>query len=401
MLSRRAWFLGGACAVFLAAAVLGLALFGLGLADQWWRLALAWRRGFGFADPACTTGYCDYAMLWLAGFLVRHGQDFTIYDPHGFGLAGARILPYAHGFWPFVYPPLILPLAAVVSAVPLVPGYYVFVVCTAVAGAWLFRRAGMPWWCIALGGIGPAAMWNFYLGQLGWLCGGILVAGLAWLPRRPLLAGAALACLAIKPQYALLVPVILLAGRHVWTALAAVLSGLGALAAAFAVGGTDVFKAYFGPGRAATGALLDQPFGGYQVMGSSVLWMLRSGGAGLQAAYTGQALVSLAAAVVAWRLWSREAADPLARIMATVFLTTLASPYGFTDDLAAQAVMLAAMLSWETPWRNAALAWLWVAPAFVPKFVALFGVLPTPLLGLVSGSLLKKPSAGGGTKKSR
>ena len=45
------------------------------------------------------------------------------------------------------------------------------------------------------------------------------------------------------------------------------------------------------------------------------------------------------------------------RLAVTVFLTLLASPYGFTDDLSVYSVMLATLARRETPWRNAALAW--------------------------------------------
>jgi hypothetical protein len=152
------------CLAFLwtgAALALGAWLFGRGVQAQWHRVMLERAQGLGFADPACTTGYCDYTMFWVAGFLVRHHQAAVIYDHARFAAAAARVLPYRSGFWPFVYPPPFLPLAAAISAAPLVAGYYGFSVLCAVSSVWLLRRAGVAWWCIAAGLMGPAAMWGF------------------------------------------------------------------------------------------------------------------------------------------------------------------------------------------------------------------------------------------------
>jgi Glycosyltransferase family 87 len=168
--------------------------------------------------------------------------------------------------------------------------YYLFCLVSTAASVWLLRLGAL----VHRGGADrPGAMWNLYLGQFGLLFGALLIAGLAAMQTKPLYGGGLLGALCIKPQYALLVPVVVCAGRH-WRAL---LAGIAAV------------------------------------------------------------------------------------------LALLASPYGFTDDLAAYSLMLPTLTRRDTPWRNAALAWLWVAPALVPKFVAIFGFLPTPLLLLAAISL--------------
>ncbi|HUW80110.1 MAG TPA: glycosyltransferase family 87 protein, partial [Acidocella sp.] len=255
----------------------------------------------------------------------------------------------------------------------------------------LLRRAGIAWWCIAVGLTGPAAMWNLYLGQFGLLCGALLVAGLSAVATRPVRSGGFLAMLCIKPQYALLVPAVVFAGRYWRTMLAGLVGLFALLALSLPLGGPGVWAEYLGPGRAAMRNLLVQPFGAYEVMGTSVLWMARSFGASLGAAYATQGLVSVLAALAVWRLWQSPVADPARRLAMTVFLTLLASPYGFTDDLAIYSVLLPTLAVRGAPWRNALLAWLWVAPALVPKFVAVFGFLPTPLL-LVSALVLAGPA---------
>jgi hypothetical protein len=112
-------------------------------------------------------------------------------------------------------------------------------------------------------------------------------------------------------------------------------------------------------------------------MGSSVFWMLRSLHLSVAAAYSGQGAVSLGCAGLCWRLWRRGTDQ---KLVPTLVLSLLASPYGFTGDMAMVCTVLPLLARREAPWRNALLAWLWVAPALVPWFVARYGVLPTPLL---------------------
>ena len=366
-------------ALLVAAYAAGAMLFALGVKAQLLRAWLYARHGLGFADPYCTTGYCDYGMFWVAGVVARHGQAAALYGPHYAALA-ARILPYKTGWWPFVYPPIILPVAYAVALLPLAAGYYAVSVLVVLASARLLRAAGLPWRCVAAGLASFPAMWTLYLGQLGMLCGALLVYGLARLHARPVRAGAALGLLAVKPQYALLVPVAVLAARR-WRTCAAGVAALGlCLLLSWAVAGAAGWLAYLGPGRAAMRALLEQPFPGtYEMMGSSVFWMLRSLGGGVAAAYASQGAVSLCCAALCWRLWRRGAENNLP---ATLALTLLVSPYGFTGDTAMLCAILPLLVRPGAHWRNTALGWLWVAPAFVPGFVARFGVLPTPLLVL-------------------
>jgi len=363
---------------FLGLAVLlWLRLLRSGILAQWLRFGLYRQHGLDFADPACTTGFCDYTMFWLAGHFALQGHAALVYDHARYVAMAASILPYKTGYWPFIYPPVIFDVAVWCAWLPLALGYYLFCLVSTALAVCLLRGAKIPWWCMAAGLLSPMAMWNLYLGQLGLLCGACLVFGLCILPARPYLAGALLGLLCLKPQYALLVPFAVLAGGY-WRA---VLSGAGTvmlcITASFLVAGQSAWRAYWGPGRAAMAGLMDHPLGaGPEDGATSVFWMLRGLHVALPLAYGVQIGGFMLAAGWCWRLWRTAAPG---RVMRTVLLSYLASPYGYNDDLAIFAVLLPMLAGWHMPWRNAALAWLYLLPAYVPRLAAATGLMPTPL----------------------
>ncbi len=344
--------------------LLGLWLFVRGCVAQVTRLG-----GEGF----CSSPYCDYGLFWTAGVLRARGLGAAVYDyPRYQALAGGLL--GVHGFLPFEYPPMMLLPDVAIGRLPFVAGYYVFTAVSLAAVVALLRVAGVRWWCIAVGLMSPAAMWEIYLGQFGLLCGAGLLAGLAWVERRPALAGAGLGLLCVKPHYALLVPVVVLARRR-WRAVLAGVAVVGGLALASAGGG--VWNSYLGPGAAEIRAVMTAPFGAAASDGgTSIYWMLRSFHAAPGLALAGQVVVSGAVAIWLWRLWRRGEG----RADVTVMATFLTSPYGYMDDLAILSVILPTLARPGQLRRNATLAWLWVLPAYLPKFTEDTGVSLTPLV---------------------
>jgi alpha-1,2-mannosyltransferase len=325
------------------------------------------------AETFCNSPFCDYGLFWVAGTLRARGLGAAVYDYPRYQALGVGLVPGSHGFLPFEYPPMMLLPDRLIGALPFVAGYYLFTLVTLAAVLALLRLAGLRWWCIALGLLSPAAMWEIYLGQFGLLCGAVLLAGLALSARRPAAAGGLLGLLCVKPHYALLVPVAVLAARR-WRAVAAGAAVVCVLIIAACGGG--VWPAYWGPGAAEIRTVMTAPFGaGASDGGTSVYWMLRSLHASAGGALAGQLLVSAVIAAWVWRQWQSGAG----RADVTVLATFLVSPYGYIDDLAIMSVILPTLLRRGCPWANAALAWLWVLPAYLAKFTIATGLLITPL----------------------
>jgi hypothetical protein len=365
-------------------ALKGVAVQRYGLIEQILRFRAYAKDGAGMLDPRCSTPFCDYSLFWLTGRLARVDAMATLYHPAAFFAFTSKILTHQTEIMPILYPPVMLPVMVIASLPKLAVGYCGFVVASFLLAVFALRRARLSWACIAIGLLGPAAVWNVFLGQFGIICGALLVSGLALLESSPVAGGVLLACLCIKPQYVLLMPVVLLASRNRRGLAAFVIAG-GVLAALSVLWfGWSAWAAYLGPGRAATREWIQIPFGpGKESLGVSVFWLMRSFSAGLAAAYTAQAVATILAAGATWWLWSRQKIDRGARLAATVCLMSLASPYGYTDDLVGFSVVLALLVRRDAPVMNVVLAVLWLSPAYAGSFAERFGFLPMPFAILV------------------
>ena len=156
------------------------------------------------------------ARSFFAGKLdqIFDGERFTGYLNAAFSGWLTKPLPYR----PWVYPPtyllLLLPFGKLTFAV----SYFAFQLVSAVLlGLVLCWKADRPrarafiiWSAL----LSPAASINVAMGQNAFLSSALLVGGWRVLRRNPLLGGAVLGMLTVKPQFGLLLPVALLAARE-------------------------------------------------------------------------------------------------------------------------------------------------------------------------------------------
>jgi hypothetical protein len=360
--------------------VKGAIIVGREFMAQAHRLAQAMGLGPAVHWPGCPNLFCDYSVFWLAGRLAAQSGAGAVYQPARFFAGAAQMLPDEAHYLPFMYPPQMLPLVTLMSLPPMAISYYAFEILSVTAAVFLLRKARISWFCIAAGLLSPAALWCIYLGQFGVICGTLLVAGMAQLETNPRLGGGLLAALCVKPQYGLLVPVMLLARgeKLAWLAAGAALFLL--LALSVLCCGWDSWSAFLGPDRAEMRSWLQRPFGPTdQMMGTSVFWMARSFGATLPIAYAVQFFSSAASVLCTWILWRRNDIDREHRIAVTICLCLLASPYGYTNDMVAYSIACAMLMRSPPAATDALLALLWLAPAYIGRFGAEFGILPTPI----------------------
>lgn len=166
----------------------------------------------------------DFTMLWAgARFAVTRPHD--AYNVAAVTAAQMAIRPPV-GPLPFPYPPSALPLMAPFGLLPFWPAYFLWTGLSAIAFWTAARRiTSAPWLVFAM----PQMVLAIVLGQTTLWIGALLIWGVLVLRERPLLAGLLFGiAAAVKPQFAILVPVALLAGRH-WRAVVASVAGFSAM----------------------------------------------------------------------------------------------------------------------------------------------------------------------------
>ena len=328
----------------------------------------------------------DFINYWSGAYLAWHGRAGEIYDPAAFhafqqSVAGAPIQGYHYS-----YPPVLLLLTAPLAFVPYVPGLALWLL----SGWYAFYRAlrmAMPGrGALLLALAAPAVFINAVGGQNGTWTAALFGFGLGLIERRPILAGGLLSLLIYKPQFGLLVPVALLAGRHGRAIVAATLSALTLSAISVAWSGLDIWADYARNLAVLRQIVLEDGSGVWHRF-VSVFAAARRLGAPVDVAYALQALAGVIALIAVALVWWRKE-TPLAVKNAVLLAgTCLATPYLQDYDLVFGALIV---------------AWLWQAPVAaderaLPVAAGLLLILPllaaalAHMTGLALGPLFIAP----------
>ncbi len=247
------------------------------------------------------------------------------------------------------------------------------------------RPAPDPLWLL-LALAFPAVFINFGHGHNGFLTAALIGAALTCLDRRPALAGVLLGLLAYKPQFGLLLPVVLVASGR-WRVFAAAAATVAVLAAiTTAALGTSVWDAFLASTHFTRIVVLENGETGWQKI-QSVFSAVRMWGGPVPLAYAVQGAVTLAlAAAMAW-LW-RAPVDFALKAAGLIIAAVLATPYSLDYDMTALAPAIAflavhGMRCGFAPYEKSALAALWIAP-LVARSLAQAMLLPVGLFAMAA-----------------
>jgi hypothetical protein len=185
----------------------------------------------------------------------------------------------------------------------------------------------------------PAVFVNMIHGQNGFLTAALLGGALVLLNERPIVAGMLLGFLTYKPQFGLLIPVVLLATRR-WSVVgAATVTALCAGAASLAVFGVEAWRAFAHSTTFSRVVVLEAGNTGWAKI-QSAFSAVRMWGGSIEIAYATQIALTLAiAATLIWLWRSRVSYDLKAAALACGCL--LATPYILDYDLVVLAVSIA------------------------------------------------------------
>lgn len=236
-------------------------------------------------------------------------------------------------------------------------------------------------------------------GQTQFIVASLVGGSLLLLGRHPVLAGVLIGLMTVKPHLAVLFPLVLIAGGHWRTFVAAALTSVGSFALAAAAFGPASIRSWF-DGMGLVGAAIDEqvlpvhkfvtPYAGLQLVAVPQ-----------QVALLVHVAVAIVAGWVVWVIW-RRTDDLRIRGSALVVGTFLVTPYAADYDLALLAFPLAwtALVGLERGWmrrdRNL-LVIGWVLPIVCAPLAFLTHVSLTPLvLGVWLQQLWRRTSAATG-----
>ena len=213
----------------------------------------------------------------------------------------------------------------------------------------------------------PAVFVNLGHGHNGFLTAALIGFALIHLDTRPVLAGILFGLLAYKPQFGIMIPLVLIASGRWRTVFAAVATvALLALVATLAFS-TETWRAFFTFAEYTRVHVLETGETGWHKIQSVFSWA-RMWGASVPLAYAVQGAVTIVVAGALVWLWRSSATFAL-KAAALCLAAILATPYSLDYDLMVLAPAIAflaldGVARGFSPYEKTALAFLWVVPLF-------------------------------------
>ena len=296
-----------------------------------------WQHGaFGPSAPQSS----DFVSFYAAGKLVLAGTPALAYDQSAHFLVEQAVrspdIPYQF----FFYPPVYLPLCALLACMPYYVAFVVFEVASLVPFLLvvraILRESRWAWLAPVLAF--PAVFWTIGLGQNAFLTAALFGGFGLLLDRKPATAGVLLGLLCYKPHFGLLAPAALIAGGH-WRAFAvASATVLGLVVLSVVLFGTETWWAYLGATINANGV-----FGSGRIDYAGMITIFgaeRLMGFAVGPAYALQAVASLEMVTLVALIWRRRI-SPALQFVTLLSATLLAVPVALIYD---QMLLLLALI---------------------------------------------------------
>ncbi|MBA3510300.1 glycosyltransferase family 87 protein [Sphingomonas sp.] len=353
-------------------------------------IVLVWLFGWshGTLDALGRPLGTDFSNVWTAGSMALEGRAADVWSwPDHFAVQQRLHGKADVDVFGWHYPPPFLLVAAALANVPYVPSLILWQLATLIPFAWMMSRLVPRRETLLLTLAAPVTLICLTHGHNGFLTALLLGGGLMLLDRKPFAAGLLLGCLIYKPQLALILPPLLLAGRN-WRAIGGAILSAGLLVAlTLAIWGWPVWQAFFDSLALTRSVVVEQGSTGWHKI-MSPFGAIRMGGGAVGLAYAVQLVATLAAiAAVVWLSLKRDSVA--VRNALACAATLIATPYVLDYDFVVLLPALAFL--WIDGQRNGFLSWdkslmalVWIAP-LIARQVAEFTLIP---LGLATALIV-------------
>ncbi len=330
----------------------------------------------------------DFLNVYAAGILANRGMPEAVYDFVLHRQVEEQVVGHASAYFAWHYPPMFLFIASLCARVPyaLALGLYLAI---GFAGYWAALRCIAPktkeaFWMLAAF---PGVFVNIINGQNGFITTALLGAGMHFLESRPWLAGTLLGLLSYKPQFFVVIPLVLAVAGYRRALLAALLSAAASAALSLGVFGKEAWIAFFNSLSLTQRIVVEEGWTGWQKI-QSVNAAVRMLGGSLTTAYMIQGTSAILALFCALWIWRGKTAFDVrvAALCAAILLTT---PYATDYDLTLLIVPVAfwARLAAQTGFRNGEKIMI-SAVWFLPMVARIVGGHGLPLTPFVLAALL-------------
>jgi alpha-1,2-mannosyltransferase len=327
----------------------------------------------------------DFSSFYAAGSLALEGHAADAYTPATHYAREQREFGEKTPYFSWNYPPVFLLVAAPLAALPyplalglfqvVGLGLYFLVIAAILAPARRHDPAFARNWLLVAAAF-PAVFINLGHGQNGFMTAGLLGAALVTL-ERPVLAGICIGLLSYKPQFALVIPVALLAAGRLGVIAFAALTVAVLIAVSSFCFGLESWMAFLASTEMSRKVLLEQGSVGFERL-QSAFAAVRLWGGSVPLSYAVQGAVSALAIVAtawAWRVSDNRALKAALLVTATA----LTSPHMLDYDLVLLAPALAflALVVQEDGARDydrSLMALIWITPLMARSVAGLAGI---------------------------
>ncbi len=336
--------------------------------------ALLIATGHGTLDATGRPIGTDFSDVYSAGWMADHGRAAAAWVwPEHYKVQQALHHSEAVPFYGWHYPPPFLLIASLLATMPYLAALALWLGTTLAAAAVVAHRIVPGRSTVLTVLAAPATFVCIGHGQNAFLSAALLAGGLLLLDRKPWVAGLLLGCLVYKPQFALLLPVVLIASGNRRALLGAAISSLGLVALTLAIWGWPVWLAFQGSLAITRTIVIETGQTGWEKIVTTFA-AARSVGAPVPLAYGLQA-VSTAMAIAGAAIAARWA-SPSMRGAAVCGAALLSTPYAMDYDLVILGGALCFLVAdargrgW-LPYEKSILAAAYMTPLFGRQIAAL------------------------------
>ncbi|HEY3637216.1 MAG TPA: glycosyltransferase family 87 protein [Rhizomicrobium sp.] len=282
----------------------------------------------------------DFLVFWLAGQSALKGAAAAAYIPQSLHAIQVAVTGHAFaGQLPWRNSPLFFFIATPLALLPYYLAFLVWVAGTVAAYSVVVSRIAASRLALVVACATPAIFICSICGQNGPLSAALIGACLLCLERRPLLAGVLIGLLSYKPQFGLLIPIILVAGGYWRTLIAAAISCAAFTLISVFVFGADAFRAFLHYLPITSNEILVHGINGFNKI-QTMYGLVRWAGFDNNIAWMMQTGLTCILAIALFWLWRRDVPFAL-KAAALSVATLLATPHLFMYDFPLVAVAFA------------------------------------------------------------